>query len=219
MIGGAMDDRGLWIAGTWGAALLLWLGFRLFYDGLRRPMRPHEIETFLAGLGERMDATGNDTARLRAFLEADDGREFVMLNLVKTRPGVITDPESGETLGGAEWLRRYSRTFVRGLIRRGGHPVLVGRKVGGYIDAWNSSADPGWTLFGTMRYRSRRDLVRLAGDPAFRAVHPAKLLGTEATFSFPAQRIFGFHAGPRTTAGLALALLAALGHIAILTWG
>jgi len=219
MIGGAMDDRGLWIAGTWGAALLLWLGFRLFYDGLRRPLRPHEIETFLAGLGERMDATGNDTARLRAFLEVDDGREFVMLNLVKTRPGVITDPESGETLGGAEWLRRYSRTFVRGLIRRGGHPVFVGRKVGGYIDAWNSSADPGWTLFGTMRYRSRRDLVRLAGDPAFRAVHPAKLLGTEATFSFPAQRIFGFHAGPRTTAGLALALLAALGHIAILTWG
>ena len=64
MIGGAMDDRGLWIAGTWGAALLLWLGFRLFYDGLRRPLRPREIETFLAGLGEPMDATGNDTDNL-----------------------------------------------------------------------------------------------------------------------------------------------------------
>src|SRR3546814_16760151 len=60
-----------------------------------------------------------------------------------------------------------------------------------------------------MRYRSRRDLIHMAGDPAFRAVHPAKLLGTEATFSFTAQRILGFHAGPRTTVGLALALCAA----------
>jgi len=214
-----MDDRDLWIMAIWGAALLLWLGFRLFYDGLRRPLRPGEIEAFLAGLGERMDATGNDAARLRAFLEADDGGEFVMLNLVKTRPDVITDPDSGEALGGAEWLGRYSQVFVRGLMRRGGHPVFVGRKVGGYIDAWNTPADPGWTLFGTMRYRSRRDLIRVAGDPAFRAVHPAKLLGTEATFSFPAQRILGFHAGPRMTVGLALALCAALGHIAILTWG
>lgn len=214
-----MDDQGLWIMAIWGAALLLWLGFRLFYDGRRRPLRPDEIEAFLGGLGERMDATGNDAARLRAFLEADDGREFVMLNLVKTHPGIVADPDSGEALGGAEWLGRYSQVFVRGLMRRGGHPLFVGRKVGGYIDVWNTPADPGWTLFGTMRYRSRRDLIRLAGDPAFRAVHPAKLLGTEATFSFPAQRILGFHAGPRTTVGLALALCAALGHIAILTWG
>src|SRR3546814_10125166 len=46
-----MDERGLWIMAIWSAALLLWLGLRLFYDGLRRPLRPHEIETFLAGLG------------------------------------------------------------------------------------------------------------------------------------------------------------------------
>src|SRR3546814_6688878 len=90
-MGGAMEERCLWIMAIGSAALLLWLGFRRFYDGLRRPLRPHEIETFLAGLGARMDATGNDAARLRAFLEADDGREFVMLNLVKTRPGIVAD--------------------------------------------------------------------------------------------------------------------------------
>src|SRR3546814_10632405 len=76
-----------------------------------------------------------------------------MLNLVKTRPGIVADPDSGEALGGAAWLGRYSRVFVRGPMRRGGHPLFVGRKVGGYIDAWNTPADPGWTLFGTMRYR------------------------------------------------------------------
>src|SRR3546814_15249243 len=95
-----MDDRGLWIMAIWSAALLLWLGFRLFYDGLRRPLRPHAIETFLAGLGARMDATGNAAARLRAFLEGDDGRAFVMTNIVKTRPGIVAPPDRDAALGG-----------------------------------------------------------------------------------------------------------------------
>jgi len=131
----------------------------------------------------------------------------------------VTDPASGETREGSEWLRRYSDPFVRGLIARGGHPLFVGRKVGGYIDAWNTEADPGWSLVGTMRYRSRRDLVRMASDPRFRAAHPAKSLGIASTFSFPTQRQIAFYASPRVTVGLALALVAALGHILILTIG
>lgn len=214
-----MEDRGLVIAAIWAGALLLWLGFLLFYDGLRRPLRRGEIDAFLATLGPRMAETGNDGERLRAFLEADDGREFVMLNLVRTRPGPVTDPASGETQEGGEWLRRYSDPFVRGLIARGGHPLFVGRKVGGYIDAWNTEADPGWSLVGTMRYRSRRDLVRMASDPKFRAAHPAKSLGIASTFSFPTQRQIAFYASPRVTVGLTLALAAALGHILILTIG
>ena len=214
-----MEDRGLVIAAIAAGALLLWLGFLLFYDGLRRPLRRGEIDAFLATLGPRMAETGNDGERLRAFLEADDGREFVMLNLVRTRPGPVTDPASGETQDGGEWLRRYSDPFVRGLIARGGHPLFVGRKVGGYIDAWNTEADPGWSLVGTMRYRSRRDLVRMASDPKFRAAHPAKSLGIASTFSFPTQRQIAFYASPRVTVGLTLALAAALGHILILTIG
>lgn len=207
------------LSAIWAGALLLWLAFLLFYDGIRRPLRGEEIEAFLATLGPRMAETGNDAERLRAFLEADDGREFVMVNLVRTRPGLVTDPASGTAREGSEWLRRYSQPFVRGLIARGGHPLFVGRKVGGYIDAWNTPADPGWSLVGTMRYRSRRDLVRMAGDPAFRAAHPNKTLGIESTFSFPTQRQIGFYASPRVTVGLALALAAAFGHIAVLTFG
>ena len=214
-----MVDQTAYLAVTWAGALLIWLGFLAFYDGRRRPLSEPEIEAFLATLGPRMADTGNDAARLRAFLEADDGREFVMVNLVRTRPGAVTDPASGETLDGREWLRRYSNPFLRTLMRRGGHPLFVGRKVGGYIDAWNTPEDPGWSLVGTMRYRSRRDLVAMAGDPAFRAAHPAKSLGIETTFSFPMQREIAFYASPRVTIGLALALAAAMGHIVIVTFG
>lgn len=214
-----MGTQGAVIAMIWAAALFLWVAFLLFYDGFRRPLAQTEIDAFLAGLGPRMAETGNDAERLRAFLEGDDGREFVMVNLVRTRPGDVTDPASGATRTGQEWLRRYSDPFVRGLLRRGGHPLFVGRKVGGYIDAWNTPEDPGWSLVGTMRYRSRRDLMQMAADPAFRAVHPNKTLGIETTFSFPTQRQLAFYASPRVTAGLTLALIAALAHVALLTWG
>ena len=126
-----MSGQATMLGAIWGGALLLWLGFLLFYDGIRRPLRREEVDAFLATLGPRLTETGNDVDRLRAFLEADDGREFVMVNLVRTRPGPVTDPASGETRAGHEWLRRYSEPFVRGLIARGGHPLFVGRKVGG----------------------------------------------------------------------------------------
>lgn len=201
---------------VWLVALGLYVAFRLFYDGWSRRLTVTEIEAFMDHVGPRAEATGNDLAVLRAFLEADDGREFIMCNLVRTRDGQVTDPDSGESASGQEWLRRYSDPFVRALMRRGGHPVYVGRKVGGYVDAWNAAPDPGWTLLGTMRYRSRRDMVALVMDPAFHAAHPAKLLGIDATFSFPTQRMIAFYASPRVTVGLVLALGAALGHILLL---
>lgn len=204
---------------VWIGAALLYVAFRLFYDGWRRPLGPSEIDAFMAHVAPRADATGNDLDVLRAFLESDDGREFIMCNLVRTRDGQVTDPDSGESASGQEWLRRYSEPFVRALIRRGGHPVYVGQKVGGYVDAWNAAPDPGWTLVGTMRYRSRRDMVALVMDPAFHAAHPAKLLGIDATFSFPTQRMIAFYASPRITVALVLALGAALCHIALLTIG
>jgi hypothetical protein len=68
-----------------------------------------------------------------------------------------------------------------------------------------------------MRYRSRRDMMKLVMDPLFTEGHSDKLLGTLATFSFPTQRVVSFYLSPRVTVALVLALLAALTHIALLT--
>lgn len=204
---------------VWSVAAAGYILFRLWYDNMRGPLKPAEIERFLAQSESRNAATGNSAAILRAFLEADDGREFVMLNLVKAEMGQVTDPDDGKPVQGLELLKRYSRAFTPVLFRKGGHPGIIGRKIGGYVDAWNTEADPGWTLFGLMRYRSRRDLMQLATDPAFLAGHPLKLAGTAATFSFPTQRVMSFYIGPRISVALVLALVAALAHLAILTIG
>jgi len=55
-------------------------------------------------------------------------------------------------------------------------------------------------------------------DPAFMEGHPDKLLGTLATFSFPTQRVLSLYLSPRITVALMLALIAALGHVALLTF-
>jgi hypothetical protein len=203
----------------WAAALAAYVLFRLWYDNWSGPLKPAEVEAFLASMEGRFEGTGNSPEVLRAFLEADDGREFVMLNLVKAQMDQVKDPASGEMVQGFELLKRYSKRFMPVLFRNGGHPGMVGRKVGGYVDAWNTEPDPGWTIFGLMRYRSRRDMMKLAMDPAFKDTHPEKILGTLATFSFPTQRVISFYLSPRVTVALVLALIAALGHLALLTLG
>lgn len=197
----------------WGTALALYGLFRAWYDGIRKPLTPVEIDTFFTEIQGKLGG-GNDTAALRQFLEADDGQEFVMLNLVKIEPGIVPDPETGELVSGRTMMRRYSDPFVKALLRRGGHPVMVGAKVGPYVDAWNVAADPGWSIFGLMRYRSRRDMIAMVRDPLFARVHPYKLLGIPTTFSFPTQRQVSVYLGPRVTVALALALAAALVHLA-----
>lgn len=202
----------------WGAALLAYGAFRLWYDNWSGPVQPAEIDAFLAQMAGRFEGTGNSPDIMRAFLEADDGREFVMLNLVKAQMEQVEDPKTGTMVQGFDLLKRYSKRFMPVLFRNGGHPGMVGRKVGGYVDAWNSEADPGWTIFGLMRYRSRRDMMKLVMDPAFIEGHPDKLLGTLATFSFPTQRVVSFYLSPRITVALVLALLAALAHLALLSF-
>jgi hypothetical protein len=206
----------IWI--IWGTALLTYVGFRLWYDNWSGPLKPAEIYAFLKQMAGRFEGTGNSPQVLRAFLEADDGREFVMLNLVKAQMEQVEDPKTGHMVQGFDLLKRYSKRFMPVLFRNGGHPAMVGRKVGGYIDAWNTEADPDWTIFGLMRYRSRRDMIKLVTDPAFMEGHPDKLLGTLATFSFPTQRVLSLYLSPRITVALVLALIAALGHLALLTF-
>lgn len=204
----------MWIPFVVAAAL--YTLFRLWYDNLRGPLTAAEIEAGLAAIRARGGSEGTDTAKFRAFLEADDGREFVMLNLVKVAPGRAAHPVTGEMVPARDLLTHYSRHFMKKLVRRGGHPALVARKVGPYVDAWGDvQADPGWSIMGYMRYRSRRDLLALAADPSFGPVHAFKALGTDTTLSFPTQPMLMLFIGPRLWVGLLLALGAALVALAL----
>ena len=133
---------------VWLLALALYGLFRWWYDNWRGPLTDSEIDAFLAGSGQTKLREHTDLAALRKFLEADDGREFIMSNLVRVHPNEVPHPVTGVPTPGLALLQDYGRRFVVVLLRHGGHPMLVMRKVGGYVDAWNTPPDPGWHVVG-----------------------------------------------------------------------
>lgn len=198
---------------SWLVAAALYLLFRLWYDNWRGPLRADEIEHFLRVLRQSPGAEHSDMQILRRFLEEDDGKEFLMANLVGLRPEPLVHPHTGKTVSARDMLQGYTTGFIATLLRLGGHPYIVTRKLGGYIDAWNAGADPGWTIAAFMRYRSRRDCMLLASHPRFLAAYPLKVLATAVTFSFPTKVVMTGTLRPRSAVALMLAFAAALVHL------
>ena len=198
----------------WVVALGLYIFFRLWYDNWKGPLSTQEVNDFMNQVSGLKMSEYSDPKDLRAFLEADDGKEFVMVNLVRVHTGELAHPHTGKPTKGIDLLREYGNSFVKVLVKHGGHPVLVMRKVGGYIDSWNTPPDPGWHVAGSMRYRSRRDMMQLALDPSVRDVHILKTAATATTFSFPSQVVLGLAIRPRVWVALVLTSGAALLHLA-----
>ena len=208
---------GFWWA--WPLALAAYVLFRAWYDNLRGPLSPEEIEKFMNITADLPGPHHTDRTVLREFLEADDGKEFVMCNLVKLFPHQVAHPFTGALTPAQDLLQEYVKQFVGVLLSGGGHPVVASRKIAGYIDAWNAPPDPGWSIAGMMRYRSRRDMMILATNEKFLKAHPFKHAAVQQTFSFPTQVVAEMVLRPRSAVGLVLSLVAALVHLGSLLYG
>ena len=197
----------------WICALIAYLAFRFWYDGVRKPLSPQEIDEFMAVMERRVNEglEQQDIAVLRRFLEEDDGKEFLMVNLLQFNPSPLPHPDSGADTDAPSLLQEYFKPLMKMFLKRAGHPVLTSRVVGGYIESWNTAADPGWHAAGIVRYRSRRDaMLASLASAEFDAIHKYKIAALNQTFAMPTQRLIGFYASPRVTVGLALALVASL---------
>ena len=139
-----------------------------------------------------------------------------MLNVVRLSPEPVADPVSGALRPAREVMDGYTRMFMPALFRRGGHPALAARKIGGFVDTWGMEPGPEWSFIGYMRYRSRRDLAILVCDPRFSGAHDFKYAAMPQTFNFPTRPMIMTLAGPRIWAPLAIALAAAFAQIAVL---
>jgi hypothetical protein len=197
----------IWI---WGIAAVAYGAFSLWYNGWRGPLTAEEVEGFM----KRFEATSidRDPERLeaaRAFLESDDGKPFFMLNLIRLYPDPVIDPGRGDPRPAQKVLEEYTGYFMPALLRRAGHPTFVGRAAGRYLEHWGVEPDPGWTMAGVIRYRSRRDMVELATDPRFGPKHAYKIAAMANTLAFPVAPAVMF-VGPRVWVLLLLALIASL---------
>ncbi len=197
----------------WFVAVFIYLAFRLWYDGPGKPLTPGEIEHFTQIIKDR---DPESVATLRKFMAEDDGREFIMVNLIEFNPSPVIHPDTGQEVRARAMLMAYFKPFMSAMLRRAGHPVLSMAGAGGYLDAWHTPPDPGWHAAGLIRYRSRRDclLVSLA-NPDFDGLHKYKIAALKQTFAFPATTQTALYASPRLTVALALALCASLLQLAL----
>ena len=72
------------------------------------------------------------------------------------------------------------------LLKRASHPVLMGQATAPALDIWGIDNADQWTMAGLMRYRSRRDMLEIAGNPDFQGPHEFKIAAMNKTIAFPA---------------------------------
>ena len=187
----------------WSILAVLYLGFRLWYDGGGGPLTPEEVQHYVAILVER-GAEPARIANLRKFLSDDDGRDFVMANFIHLQEGP----------GAQEELDRYMAHMVPALFGRACHPVLAGPVVGGALDLWGIENAERWSLVGLVRYRSRRDMIEIATAPAFRDAYKFKVSSMAQTIAIPTQPFLSL-GSPRWLVAGALVTLGALLQLAL----
>jgi len=202
--------------GIWGAALFVYLLFLAWHENWIGALKPDEIAAFTARLAADDNLDDALRANLIKFMQDDEGDEFFMLNMLALHKGKIADPDTGAPVSAVALLNKYFRPFIGKLFRRAGYPAITGAVVGDYIDAWNTSANPGWSGNGLIRYRSRRDLMLAATDPSFAAGHKYKQAALAVTFAVPVGGQIGFFVSPRIWVALLVLLAAAFGQIVYL---
>jgi hypothetical protein len=187
----------------WSVLAAVYLGFLLWYDGGGGPLTEEEVQRYVASL----EARGADPARLeklREFLESDTGDDFVMANFIRFQ----------EHAGAREDLDRYMAHMYPELFRRACHPVLAGPVVASALDIWGIENAETWSMVGLVRYRSRRDMIEIATNPAFADAHQFKTAAMAQTIAVPLEP-FLMLGSPRWLVGGALLAIGALLQLAL----
>jgi hypothetical protein len=187
----------------WGLAFVLYALFWLWYVGFRPRVTAEEVGETMKLFSGSGEWTEQQQENLRNFLTNDNGKDFVMVNLLLLNAPVAESRKK---------LRTYQKIFLGSLLRKAGHPVFVAMAASGNVENVASDHDEGWGAAGMIRYRSRRDLMEILPATIGSEHHGLKLAALERTFAFPASPWFLF-GGPKLLAPLVLGLIAALVHL------
>jgi hypothetical protein len=188
--------------------LMLYLAFWRWYGGNGQPMSREEIEDALQKLRSTDPLHNNEEEieNVMQLLASDDGKEFVMQNLVRYRPKALY-PE-GHHFGDdpREADKRYGKSIIGDLLRYGNLVIFIARKTGDFVKPEGVDA---WHYVAMVRYRSRRDFVRFAtrANQAEKFMH--KWAAIEKTHVFPVKPIISLVA-VRTLVALSLVTIGLL---------
>ena len=172
----------------WLGSVLLYALFVSWYTDFGGPLTETEIQAYIAKT-ENLDLGGDPSARgaLIEFLRNDTGGQFLMFNavdLAKNPPKIEGAPPDAD---GQTLIDLYMEHMIPALLSRANHPVVVGKSVAGSLDLVGIEGAETWSDGAIMRYRSRRTLIDIIGNPEFYARHDFKLAGLEKTIAYPVE--------------------------------
>ncbi len=197
-----------------GVLALAYVAFLFWYGGRGRPLDPDETADLLGQLAAYCH-TEQDRAvleQVRELVAQDDGREFVMQNLVRYRAKALYPPGHDFDDDPRKADQRYGRAIIGPLLRYGNHPVFIARRSGRFIDFDGAEQ---WHYVAMVRYRSRRDFLRFALTIEQKDIAMHKWAAIEKTHVFPVQPLVNLVlvrtvvGGLLLLAGIGLARLAA----------
>lgn len=196
--------RTRWI---WLGLAVVWAAFFAWYTSFGGPLTDEEIAHYMGRIeGREPPPPPEAVARLRRFMEEDTGDDFVMVNVIDMydEPLAVEGVTPGESSD--EVLGRYMAFMTPKLLARACHPVLYGAAAAAAMDLMNADGMEAWSAGAGMRYRSRRDMMEIATDPAFAPAHVFKVAAMRKTIAFPIDP--WFHLGdPRLLLALLLAVI------------
>lgn len=201
-----MPSLRVWV---WGVPIVLYALFWLWYTPLSGPMTQSEIDEAVAALEDR--GTAPETIDLlRTFFEQDDGKSFIIVNILDLAEDPVDLPATGPGASADEIMGHYMEYMWPALFSRASHPIFAGQAVADSVDVVGIEGAEQWGSAALMRYRSRRDMWEISSHPSFRERHDYKVAALEKTIAFPVapQLVLG---DPRFL--LILILLAALSLI------
>ena len=175
---------------------LLYTAFLLWHGGRSKPLTISETESLLAEMqkraGKQVPAEEKSPIldQFRELAKNDDGREYYMVNLLKFRPKALYPAGSSYSDDPLAANNRYNRTIIPLLLKHGGYPVFDSLVLSRFIHP-NGADD--WDHIAMVRYRSRRDMLKMAIEIAGKGVDVHKWAALEKTQVFPVKPLFNLN--------------------------
>jgi len=169
--------------GLWAGALILYAVFWIWYTPWGGALTDEEVDSHFAAIIEEARAAGrgNDTdlaqisdgdlgriQGMKDFLKNDNGRSFVMVNLIDEIDGSVDLPDGGVAANSTDALKNYNAYMLPRLFSRASHPIFIGKGETSTFVLGDLSNVSDWDQVALVRYRSRRDFMQITGSLAFR---------------------------------------------------
>lgn len=166
--------------------LAILIGAMAFWgDWAGGKMSRQEVDEYLTVIDENLEWPEPTKSYMMQSLKewgyADDGKEFMMLNMMRYHDELLDYPGAIEDFKGTPKESNY--TYELGtkdiLLPQGGYPVAWGevnlsRNV---ARADEAAANTDWNRVGFARYPNRRGFFRLMADPEYGRQSAYKLMG------------------------------------------